>query len=95
MREVPATPRQTRTPRKTNVQASPPRRSTRKALPEPPKDKDEDEEAVDITTTSTSKASSPARRPVSQRTSSTRTTQKTQTGTAHRATLLERAVAGY
>ncbi|XP_053284678.1 protein ELYS isoform X2 [Pleuronectes platessa] len=89
MREVPATPRQTRTPRKTNVQASPPRRSTRKALPEPPKDKDEDEEAVDITTTSTSKASSPARRPVSQRTSSTRTTQKTQTGSKEPPTATE------
>ncbi|XP_060923827.1 protein ELYS isoform X2 [Limanda limanda] len=89
MREVPATPRQTRTPRKTNVQASPPRRSTRKALPEPTKDKDEVEEAVDITTTSTSKASSPARRQVSQRTSSTRTTQRTQTDSKEQPTATE------
>ncbi|XP_047198111.1 protein ELYS isoform X2 [Hippoglossus stenolepis] len=89
MREVPATPRQTRTPRKTNVQASPPRRSTRKALPEPPQDKDEDEEAMDITTTSTSKASSPARRQVSKRTSSTRTTQRTQTGSKEQSTATE------
>ncbi|XP_062243423.1 protein ELYS isoform X2 [Platichthys flesus] len=89
MRPVPATPRQTRTPRKTNVQASPPRRSTRKALPEPPKDKDEDEEAVDITTTSTSKASSPARRQVSQRTSSTKATLRAQTGSKEQPTATE------
>ncbi|XP_019935488.2 protein ELYS isoform X2 [Paralichthys olivaceus] len=78
MREVPATPRRTRTPRKTNVQASTPRRSSRKSLQEPPKDKDEDEEAVDTTTTS--KATSPARRQVSQRNTSTRTPQRTRTG---------------
>lgn len=66
---VPASP--SRTPRKTKpikeakVQPSPPRRSTRKAQPEPPKEED----AVDKDATSTSKASSPARKRVSTRSS--------------------------
>ncbi|XP_040891235.1 protein ELYS [Toxotes jaculatrix] len=84
--EVPASP--SRTPRKSKqskeikVQASTPRRSTRRAQSEPPKDDIEEGEAVDTSATaaSTSKASSPARRRVSQRATSTRTSQRTQTG---------------
>ncbi|XP_041794919.1 protein ELYS isoform X2 [Chelmon rostratus] len=75
---VPASP--SRTPRKSKknkeveVQASTPRRSTRRTRSEPPKE-EEEEAAMDNETTvaSTSKASSPARRRVSQRPTSSRT----------------------
>ncbi|XP_047187355.1 protein ELYS isoform X2 [Scophthalmus maximus] len=80
MRVAPASPR--RTPRKSQVQAGTPRRSTRKALPEPAGDDVEaEEEGVDKTTiaASASKASSPSRR-VSQRAPSTRTSQRMRTG---------------
>lgn len=78
---VPASPR--RTPRKSKqnkevVQASTPRRSTRKAQQEPPKDEVEElVEAMDhdAAAAPTSKASSPARRRVSQRATSTRSSQ--------------------
>ncbi|XP_044055281.1 protein ELYS isoform X2 [Siniperca chuatsi] len=81
---VPASP--SRTPRKSKqnkeikVRASTPRRSTPKAQPEPPKDEVEEGVAMDDDTTvaSTSKASSPARRRVSQRATSTRTSQRSQ-----------------
>ncbi|XP_071344177.1 protein ELYS isoform X2 [Trachinotus anak] len=84
--EVPASP--SRTPRKSKqskeikVQASTPRRSTRKAHAEPPKEEVEEGEAVDNNTTvaSVSKASSPARRRASQRATSKRTSQSNQTG---------------
>uniref|UniRef100_A0A665V9W7 AT hook containing transcription factor 1 n=1 Tax=Echeneis naucrates TaxID=173247 RepID=A0A665V9W7_ECHNA len=77
--EAPASPG--RTPRKTKqsketVQASTPRRSTRKTQAEPPKEV-EDGEAVDNNVPS--KASSPARRRTSQRAASARTSQKTRT----------------
>ncbi|KAK9542587.1 hypothetical protein VZT92_000434 [Zoarces viviparus] len=64
----------------TKVQASTPRRSTRKAQLEPPNTKVEEGDATDNDTTvaSTSKASSPARRRASQRATSTRTSQRTQ-----------------
>ncbi|XP_069549840.1 protein ELYS isoform X2 [Brachyistius frenatus] len=70
---VPASP--SRTPgrgKRVTVQASTPRRSTRKAQPDPPKNEVEemDNDAL------TSKASSPARR--SQRATATRTSQRTQ-----------------
>ncbi|XP_018522322.1 protein ELYS isoform X3 [Lates calcarifer] len=72
--EVPASPR--RTPRKTKwvreVQASTPRRSTRRAQPEPHRDEVEDNDTI---VASTSKISSPARRRGPQRTS-----QRTRTG---------------
>lgn len=76
---VPASP--SRTPRKSKgnkeieVRASTPRRSTRNAQKEPPKDRVEEEMALenDTTVASTSKASSPARHRVSQRVTSTRT----------------------
>ncbi|XP_047436252.1 protein ELYS isoform X2 [Mugil cephalus] len=79
---VPASPR--RTPRKqvkeTKVRVSTPRRSTRKALPDPPKDETEEEEATDNDTSiaSTSKASSPSRR--SSRTTAARTSIKSRSG---------------
>uniref|UniRef100_A0A8C2WPW1 AT hook containing transcription factor 1 n=1 Tax=Cyclopterus lumpus TaxID=8103 RepID=A0A8C2WPW1_CYCLU len=80
---LPASPR--RTPRKrkqnkeTQVQASTPRRSTRNAQLEPPNYKVDEWDTLDIDTTfaSTSKASSPARRLVSQRATSTRTSKRT------------------
>ncbi|XP_075965904.1 uncharacterized protein ahctf1 isoform X2 [Anarhichas minor] len=81
---LPASPSRTLRKRKPNietkVQASPPRRSTRKAQIEPPNNKVEEGYATDNDTTvaSTSKASSPARRRGSQRATSTRTSQRTQ-----------------
>ncbi|KAM7406305.1 hypothetical protein PAMP_000691 [Pampus punctatissimus] len=83
---VPASP--SRTPRRgkqnkeTKVQASPPRRSTRKAQHELPKDQADQVEAMenDSIVASTSTASSPARRRASQRATSTRTSQRTRSG---------------
>uniref|UniRef100_A0A3Q1J3E8 Uncharacterized protein n=1 Tax=Anabas testudineus TaxID=64144 RepID=A0A3Q1J3E8_ANATE len=92
---VPASP--SRTPRKTKpvkeakVQASTPRRSTRKAQPELPKEEAEEKEAVDSDTaaTATSKASSPSRRRTSQRAASTRSSQKSQSGSEETSTTTE------
>ncbi|KAM9366695.1 protein ELYS [Symphorus nematophorus] len=76
---APASP--SRTPRKSKqnkVRASTPRRSTRKAQPEPPRDEEVEAAAAmdnDTTAASTSKASSPAGRRVSQRATSTRSSQ--------------------
>ncbi|XP_059206750.1 protein ELYS [Centropristis striata] len=71
------TPRKSKLSKETKVQASTPRRSTRKAQPEPLKDEVEERDAMDNDTTvaAGSKASSPARRRVSQRATSTRTSQ--------------------
>lgn len=76
------TPRRGKQNKETKVQASPPRRSTRKAQPEPPKDQAEQVEAMDNDTTvaSTSMASSPARRRASQRATLSRTSQRTRGG---------------
>uniref|UniRef100_A0A3Q3JA63 ELYS-like domain-containing protein n=1 Tax=Monopterus albus TaxID=43700 RepID=A0A3Q3JA63_MONAL len=87
---VPASPsrtlRRTRQVEETKVQASTPRRSTRKAQPGSPKD--EREEGV-ATGASSSKASSPARRRVSQRATSTRPRQRSQSGSDEVSTATE------
>lgn len=85
------TPRKSKQDTETKVQATTPRRSTRKAQPEPPKEEVEEKEAVDndFTVASTSKASSPARRRISQRAASTRSSQKTQSGSEELSTTLE------
>ncbi|KAM7423879.1 hypothetical protein PAMA_000309 [Pampus argenteus] len=76
------TPRRGKQNKETKVQASPPRRSTRKAQRELPKDQADQVEAMenDTIVASTSTASSPARRRASQRATSTRTSQRTQSG---------------
>uniref|UniRef100_A0A3Q1FT70 AT hook containing transcription factor 1 n=1 Tax=Acanthochromis polyacanthus TaxID=80966 RepID=A0A3Q1FT70_9TELE len=82
---VPASPSRTlrkgKRVKETKVQASTPRRSTRNALPDPPKDETEEMEAMDNDTSvaSTSKASSPAGHPLKGR--ATRTSQRAQSGT--------------
>ncbi|XP_023142189.2 protein ELYS isoform X2 [Amphiprion ocellaris] len=82
---VPASPSRTlrkgKQVKETKVQASTPRRSTRNALPDPPKDETVEMEAMDNDTSvaSTSKASSPARHP--RKGIPTRTSQRTQSAT--------------
>ncbi|KAF1393021.1 hypothetical protein PFLUV_G00034070 [Perca fluviatilis] len=66
------TPRKSKPNKETKVQASTPRRSTRKAQPEPPK-----EELEEGDVDATSKVSSPARRRMTP-TATTRTSQRTQ-----------------
>lgn len=85
------TPRKTKQIKETKVQPSTPRRSTRKAHLEPPKEEVEEKEAVDndTTATSTSKASSPARKRISQRAASTRSSQVTQSGSEEVSTSTE------
>ncbi|XP_035855272.1 protein ELYS isoform X5 [Sander lucioperca] len=67
------TPRKSKPNKETKVQASTPRRSTRKAQPEPPK-----EELEEGDVDATSKVSSPARRRVTPTATTTRTSQRTQ-----------------
>ncbi|XP_040056916.2 uncharacterized protein ahctf1 isoform X3 [Gasterosteus aculeatus] len=73
------TPRKRKQNKETNVQASPTRRSTRNARLELPHDHIEEDDAMDndAAAAPTSKASSPARRQVSQR-ASAKTSQRTQ-----------------
>ncbi|XP_034732784.1 protein ELYS isoform X2 [Etheostoma cragini] len=69
------TPQKSKQNKETTVQASTPRRSTRKAQPEPPKQELEEDEVH-----ATSKVSSPARRRVTLTATTTRTSQRTQSG---------------
>ncbi|XP_032372518.1 protein ELYS isoform X3 [Etheostoma spectabile] len=69
------TPQKSKQNKETKVQASTPRRSTRKAQPEPPKQELDEGEVH-----ATSKVSSPARRRVTLTATTTRTSQRTQSG---------------
>ncbi|XP_071368388.1 protein ELYS isoform X1 [Centroberyx affinis] len=90
--QVPASPsrasRRGRPAKETKVSASPPRRSTRKAQPEPAKveveDNEMEEAAMDNNTVVpvTSRASTPAKHCISQRASPTRSSRKTRTSAA-------------